>query len=83
LLRDIANAQKHVHLTRRTPQVTLADQIVSRPIGWGEGPYGLGRYGGVQQVVVDIRPGDFAYLENTIDNALAFLEAEMASLGCK
>ena len=33
-------------------------------------------------VVVDIAPGDFAYLENTIDNTLAFLEAEMNALGC-
>ncbi len=83
LLRDVAKAQKHVHLTRHNPRVTRADQIVSRPIGWGEGPYGLGRYGGVQEVVVDISPGDFAYLETTIDNALAFLEAVMTSLGCR
>lgn len=80
LLRDVAKAQKHVHLTRHNPQVTRADQIVSRPIGWGEGPYGQGRYGGVQQVVIDISPGNFVCLENTIDNALAFLEAQMASL---
>jgi hypothetical protein len=33
-------------------------------------------------VVVDIAPGDFVYLENTIDNALAFLEREMNALGC-
>lgn len=82
LLRDIAKAQKHVRLTQRDPQVTSADQIVSRAIGWGEGPYGLGHYGCVQQVVVDIAPCDFTYLENTIDGALAFLEAEMTALGC-
>lgn len=82
LLRDIAKAQKHVHLTQHNPQVTRADQIVSRTIGYGEGLYGLGRYGGVQQVVVDIAPGNFACLENTIDNALAFLEAEMNAFGC-
>src|SRR5690349_18817708 len=33
LLRDIAKAQKHVYLTQHNPQVTRADQIVSRPIG--------------------------------------------------
>jgi len=81
-LRDIAKAQKHVHLTRHAPLITRADQIVSRTIGYGEGNYGEGHYGGVQQVVIDIAPSDFVYLENTIDNALAFLETEMNALGC-
>jgi hypothetical protein len=82
LLRDVAKAQKHARLTDGNPQITLAAQVVARPIGYGEGPYGLGRYGGVQQVVVDIAPGNFSYLESTIDSALAVLEAEMAALGC-
>lgn len=83
LLRDIAKAQKHVHLTQHNPKVARADQIVSRKIGYGEGPYGGGRYGGPQQVVVDIDPHKMAYLENTINNALAFLETEMTALGCR
>jgi hypothetical protein len=81
LLRDVAKAQKHVHLGRHNPQTTRADQITARPIGYGEGPYGAGRYGGVEQVVVDIASGDFAYLENVVDQALAFLEAELVALG--
>jgi hypothetical protein len=83
LLRDIAKAQKHVHLTMHNPQVTRADQIVSRTIRYGEGLYGAGRYGGGQQVVVDITPGNFVYLETTIDKALEFIEAEMAALNCR
>ncbi len=81
LLRDVAKAQKHVHLTQHNPQITCTDQITARPIVWGEGPYGAGRYGGVEQVVVDIASGDFAYLENVVDQAVAFLEAEMTALG--
>ena len=82
LLRDVAKAQKHARLTDGNPKITLSDQVVVRPIGYGEGLYGLGRYGGVQQVVVDIAPGNFAYLEGTVDGALAVLEAEMVALGC-
>lgn len=81
LLRDIAKAQKHVHLTKHNPQIRRADQITSRPIGWGEGGYGEGRFGGVEQVVVDTGPGAFSYVEEIIDSSLAFLEAEMASIG--
>ena len=82
LLRDVAKVQKHAHLTRHNPQVSRADQVASRTIGWGDGPFGGGRFGGGQQVVVDIAPGNFSYLEATIDGAFAFLEAEMTTLGC-
>ena len=81
LLRDIAKAQKHVHLTRHNPQVTRADQVTTRTIGYGENCYGMGRFGGVEQVVVDIGSGDFSYVENIVDESLAFLEAEMTTIG--
>jgi hypothetical protein len=81
LLRDIAKAQKHVHLTKHNPQVRRAEQIASRSIGWGEGDYDEGRFGGEEQVVVDIGPGKFFYVEKIIDSSLAFLEAEMTRIG--
>jgi hypothetical protein len=81
LLRDIAKAQKHVHLTRGTPQVTRANQITARPIGFGEGSFGSGRYGGPEQIVVDISPHNFAYVEAVVDESLTFLEREMQRLG--
>ena len=68
-------------MTRGAPQIVRADQVVARPLGHGEGCYGQGRYGGVEQVVVDINPGDFRYVENVVDEALAFLEDEMRILG--
>ncbi len=81
LLRDIAKAQKHVRLTRGNPQVNHEAQVTSRQIGYGEGSYGAGRFGGVQQVVVDIDINNFFYVESIVDNALAFLETEMHDLG--
>jgi len=54
LLRDIAKAQKHVHLLRGKPQISRADQIISRPIEYGEGDFGEGHFGGVEQMIVEI-----------------------------
>ncbi len=81
LLRDIAKALKHVHLTQGNPQVSHAAQVTSRPIGYGQGGHGQGRYGGVVQVVVDIDASNFSYVETIVDTALVFLEAEMRILG--
>ena len=80
-VRDIAKAQKHVRLTQHNPVVTSADQISSRAVGWGEGGWGQGRYGGVDQVVADLPNGDLIYIEEIVDDALKFLEEEMANVG--
>lgn len=80
LLRDIAKAQKHVRLTQGNPLVSQASQITSRPIGYGEGGFGEGRYGGCTQVVVDIDTNEFRYLESVIDASLDFLKTEMQTL---
>ncbi|MGZ8285680.1 MAG: hypothetical protein ACXW27_04375 [Allosphingosinicella sp.] len=81
LLRDIAKAQKHVHLTRHNPLVTQASQVASKPVGWGEGGFGQGRYGGPIQVVVDLGNGRLAYVEEVVDGALALLEQEILANG--
>ena len=81
LLRDIAKAQKHVHLTQGNPKVSTAAQVNARPIGFGQGPYGGGRYGGPPQVVVDLNSGGFQYVESIVKASLNFLEAEMERVG--
>lgn len=80
LLRDVAKAQKHVRLLRHNPIVTNANQITSRPIGFGEGGFGEGRFGGVAQVVVDFDSNSPAYVESILDKSLRFLEEEMLKL---
>ena len=80
LLRDAAKAQKHVRLIQGTPLVTKAEQMSSRPIGWGEGLYGEGRYNGPVQVVIDTDDGNLCYVESLVDSALVFLESEMGRL---
>ena len=80
LLRDIAKAQKHVHLERGKPGVTKAAQVVARTFGWGEGGFGQGRFGGPPQVVVTMDSGDLRYVEQIVIAALGLLEAEMTRL---
>lgn len=81
LLRDIAKAQKHVHLTRHNPQVERADQVTSKNIGWGDGGYGQGRSGGGEQVIVNDYNDQIHYVEEIIDLSLKFMISEMRELG--
>lgn len=81
LVRDIAKAQKHVRLERGKPRVKEATQIRPQSIGWGEGPWGEGRYGGVEQVVVNIGNDSFSFVESIVENSLTFLEGHMRELG--
>lgn len=81
LLRDIAKAQKHVHLTKHNPKIIKASQIDARSIGWGEGGFGEGRFDGVEQVVVNIASDEFAYVEEIVDSSLIFLKTEMSQFG--
>jgi hypothetical protein len=52
-----------------------------RPIGFGEGKFGAGRFGGPPQVIVELESDDFEFIEEIIDAALGFLEAEMTRSG--
>ena len=80
LLRDIAKAQKHVHLTRGATQVTAAAQVAARSTGFGEARWGEGRWGGPPQVVVTTDSGELRYVEQIVADALGVLEAEMSRL---
>ena len=80
LLRDIAKAQKHGHLAYGSPQVTVLIKFQRvRSVGAKLNTVGGGTC--PEQVVVDIAPGRVAYVEGIVSDSLAFLEAEMATLG--
>jgi hypothetical protein len=81
MLRDTVKAQKHVRLDRGNPKVTTASQTSSRAVGFGEGGFGLGRFGGSPQVVIDDNSGHMHYVEHVVDEALEFLKGEMTRLG--
>ena len=54
LVRDVADAHKHVELDRPTRRVTRADQTTKGGMGWGEGELGEGVFGGGPQLVVKL-----------------------------
>jgi hypothetical protein len=81
LLRDIAKAQKHVELKKHNPEISKASQVESKQLGWGDGSYGQGHFGGVQQVVVKDNNNELHYIEEIVNSALNFLTSEMQKHG--
>jgi hypothetical protein len=81
LVRDLAKAQKHVEITKTATAVSSQSQVVARGVGYGEGGYGTGRYGGPIQAIVTTNAGELKYLEGAVDAARDFLEREMSAAG--
>lgn len=81
LLRDIANANKHVHLTRKAPQISGAGQVKPQELRWGVARWGEGRWGSPPQVAVETNNGEARAVEAIVDRALVFLEGEMQRIG--
>lgn len=81
LVRDMAKAQKHVHLDRGAPALKGADQIEVRSLGWGQMRWGEGRWGSPPQVVVETDLGEVRVVEAVLGRALMFLEGEMERIG--
>ncbi|MDX8462368.1 hypothetical protein [Mesorhizobium humile] len=52
LIRDLAKANKHAELVKHKPLVSSSDQAISKPMGYGLGRYGKGRFGGVPQMMI-------------------------------
>ena len=80
LLRDIAKAQKHVHLIRGATEVTTAAQVAARSLGWDEAKLDQSRWDGPPQVVVTADAGELRYVEQIVADALTVLETEMSRL---
>ncbi|OFX12461.1 MAG: hypothetical protein A2516_07515 [Alphaproteobacteria bacterium RIFOXYD12_FULL_60_8] len=81
LVRDIAKAQKHVHLSRGSPQVSKANQVQSRQLGWGQAKWGEMRWGSPPQIVVETDTGEVRVVESILKGAIMFLEDKMYKLG--
>ena len=68
LLRDVADAFKHHKLDRRNATVDGADAIVMTGTGWGKLRYGEGKWGGVEQVIVERKDGSQRALSSVMQN---------------
>lgn len=73
LLRDLAKANKHARLDRHDPKVNGSDDTQQKSLGWGEGGFGEGRYGGSPQLYVTDQDGKEHNLESLLDASLSFL----------
>lgn len=62
LLRDVAEAHKHMILERSTRSVSESKQTSVGSTGWGEGGYGTGPYGGGPSIVVALDDGTKQHL---------------------
>ena len=81
LLRDVAKAQKHVHLTQWAPLVTKSAQIQPVSLGWGQARWGEMRWGGPPQVVVVTNAGENRTVEFLVGRGLDVLDREMTRFG--
>lgn len=70
LLGDVADALKHSQLRNADRSVASRDAVLVVGSGYGEVPYGEGKYGGVEQVLVLAKTGKrplSAVLQNVVD----------------
>lgn len=68
LLRDTADAFKHHTLTRTTATVAGAGAIVMTGTGWGKLRWGEGKWGGLEQVIVERKDGSQRALSSVLQN---------------
>ncbi|CAH1088927.1 hypothetical protein [Candidatus Nitrotoga sp. 1052] len=57
IVRDVAEAHKHVKLDRSSRVLTGVEQTVVGATGWGEADFGTGPYGGGPSIVVELDDG--------------------------
>ena len=77
-LRDIADAFKHHRPDRASATVASSTDIAPLSLGFGEGRFGEGKYGGVEQFMVTKKDGDKRALSSVLQNAF---DAWMTLLG--
>ncbi len=74
LVRDVADAHKHLQLDRPSRILTRSDQTGPGHMRFGEGRYGQGVYGGGPQLVVTLDDGSRRPLNSVLKNVIAMWE---------
>jgi len=62
VLRDVAEAHKHMELDRPSRVLTQANQTKVGATGWGEGGFGTGPFGGGPSIVIELNDGSKHHL---------------------
>lgn len=77
VLRDVAEAHKHMKLTRSSRVLTQANQTEIRKTGFGEGKYSSGSWGGTDSIVIELDDGKIFHLNEIIENVKQFWESNL------
>jgi hypothetical protein len=72
LVRDVADAHKHVKLDRPIRAITSAGQTTVGATGYGEGGFGTGPYGGGPSVVINLDSGQKQHLSTAVTEVVQF-----------
>ena len=67
---DVADAHKHFKLDRKSAKVKQAVQTTVGSLGWGQGGYGAGVFGGGPQIVVDFSNNKKRALSTPVQNVV-------------
>ncbi len=81
LVRDVADAYKHVVLDRPSRRVTRAGQTAPGATGWGEAGWGEGVFGGGPQLVVTLDDGNKRPLTAIMGNVMKMWEQLLSGWG--
>lgn len=75
VIRDVAEAHKHVRLDRPSRTLTSASQTEVRTTPYGAGAYGAGPYGGTPSLVVALDNGQLVHFPGLLTKTVAMWEA--------
>lgn len=67
IIRDVAEAHKHMMLNRAPRVVTSSNQTQVGSTGYGEAGYGTGPYGGGPSIVIELDDGSKQHLSYVVD----------------
>jgi hypothetical protein len=81
LVRDVADAYKHVELDRPSRRVTRADQTGVASLGWGEALWDEGTWGSVPELVVTLDDGAKRPLTAIMQNVMGMWERLLVEWG--
>lgn len=85
ILGAVVDAFKHFELRNHSRPVTAIDATLTVATGWGELGWGEGKYGGVDQVIVELNDGKkralSSILQNVIDMWRRAMNAQLEDFG--
>ena len=70
VLGAVVDAYKHFHLTSSSRAVKTVGATIVVATGWGELGWGEGKYGGVDQVIVQLNDGSKRALSSILQNVI-------------